>query len=175
MAYTLEDEFGDIIGKARRGNGLSVGEVAAGAGLTEAQLSQMEDYTLKPTEDQVHKIAAHLNLNGARLAEIAMERWGPEPVPSGYDDALEVVTITADVGGWPVHAYLLVCKATNEAAIIDTAAHPGDVLQKGGSDRRQADRDSADTCTRRSRERFDGDRTGNRLPHIHPRTGATAA
>ena len=24
MAYTLEDEFGDIIGKARRGNGLSV-------------------------------------------------------------------------------------------------------------------------------------------------------
>ena len=32
MAYTLEDEFGDIIGKARRGNGLSVGEVAAGAG-----------------------------------------------------------------------------------------------------------------------------------------------
>ena len=53
MAYTLEDEFGDIIGKARRGNGLSVGEVAAQAGLTEAQLSQMEDYTLKPTEDQV--------------------------------------------------------------------------------------------------------------------------
>ena len=27
MAYTLEDEFGDIIGKARRGNDLSVGEV----------------------------------------------------------------------------------------------------------------------------------------------------
>ena len=130
MAYTLEDEFGDIIGKARRGNGLSVGEVAAQAGITEAQLSQMEDYTLKPTEDQVHKIAARLNLNGARLADIAMERWGPEPVPSGYDDALEVVTITADVGGWPVHAYLLVCKATNEAAIIDTAAHPDDVLQK---------------------------------------------
>ena len=29
MAYTLEDEFGDIIGKARRGSGLSTGEVAA--------------------------------------------------------------------------------------------------------------------------------------------------
>ena len=77
MAYTLEDEFGDIIGKARRGNGLSVDEVAAGAGITEAQLSQMEDYTLKPTEDQVHKIAECLNLNGARLADIAMERWDP--------------------------------------------------------------------------------------------------
>ena len=32
MAYTLEDEFGDIIGKARRGNDLSVSEVAASAG-----------------------------------------------------------------------------------------------------------------------------------------------
>ena len=83
MAYTLEDEFGDIIGKARRGNGLSVGEVAAGAGITEAQLSQMEDYTLKPTEDQVHKIAAYLNLNGTRLADIAMERWGTRTGPIG--------------------------------------------------------------------------------------------
>ena len=83
MAYTLEDEFGDIIGKARRGNGLSVGEVAAQAGLTEAQLSQMEDYTLKPTEEQVHKIAACLNLNGERLADIAMERWGARTCPGG--------------------------------------------------------------------------------------------
>jgi glyoxylase-like metal-dependent hydrolase (beta-lactamase superfamily II) len=130
MAYTLEDEFGDIIGKARRGHGLSTGEVASQAGLTDTQISQMESYTLKPTEDQVHKIAGALNLDGARLADITMERWAPEPVPPGYDDALEVVTITADVGGWPVHAYLLVCKATNEAAIIDTAAHPDDVLQK---------------------------------------------
>ena len=31
MAYELEDEFGDIIGKARRGNGLSLSQVASGA------------------------------------------------------------------------------------------------------------------------------------------------
>ena len=130
MAYALEDEFGDIIGKARRGHDLSLGQVASSAGITEAQLSQMESYALKPTGAQVHKIAGILNLNGAKLADIAMERWAPEPVPPGYDDALEVVTITALVGGWPVHAYLLVCKATNEAAIIDTAAHPDTVLQK---------------------------------------------
>jgi glyoxylase-like metal-dependent hydrolase (beta-lactamase superfamily II) len=130
MAYTLEDEFGDIIGKARRGRSLSVGQIASKTGLTDAQISQMESYTLKPTEEQVHKIAGVLNLDGSKLADIAMERWTPEPVQPGYDDALEVVTITADVGGWPVHAYLLVCKETNEAAIIDTAAHPDDVLQK---------------------------------------------
>ena len=93
----------------------------------------------------------------------------------GYDDALEVVTITADVGGWPVHAYLLVCKATNEAAIIDTAAHPDDVLQKVEETGVKPTVNSADTRTWRSRERFDGDRTRNGLPDLHSRTGTTAA
>ena len=130
MAYALEDEFGDIIGKARRGQGYSVGQIAGKTDLTDAQLSQMESYSLKPTEDQVRKIAQALNLDGEKLVDIAMERWAPAPIPAGYDDALEVVTVTALVGGWPVHAYILVCKATNEAAIIDTAAHPTDVLQK---------------------------------------------
>ena len=130
MAYALEDEFGDIIGKARRGQGLNPSQVAGKAGITEAQLSQMENYTLKPTEDQVHKIAQVLNLNGAKLADIAMERWVPKPVQPGYDDALEVVTVSAKVGGYPVNAYLLVCKATNEAAVIDTAAHPDVILRK---------------------------------------------
>ncbi len=130
MAYALEDAFGDIIGKARRGQGLSLGQVASKAGITEAQLSQMESYALKPTENQVHQIAQALHLNGAKLVDIAMERWGPKPVQAGYDKALEVVTITEKVGGYPVHAYLLVCKETSEAAIIDTAAHPDAILKQ---------------------------------------------
>ncbi len=130
MAYALEDEFGDIIGKARRGLGLSTAQIADATDLTEAQLSQMEDYTLKPTENQTHKIARALNLDGAKLVDIAMERWVPEPVQPGYDDALEVVTVSANVGGYPVNAYILVCNATNDAAIIDTAAHPDVILQK---------------------------------------------
>ena len=81
MAYELEDEFGDIIGKARRGIGLSLSQVANGAGITDAQLSQLEAYTLKPTEDQVHKIAEVLGLDGAKLADIAMEHWAPAPAP----------------------------------------------------------------------------------------------
>jgi hydroxyacylglutathione hydrolase len=129
MAYALEDEFGDIIGKAKRGLGLSSSQVASHAGITASQLSQMENYTLKPTEAQVYKLAEILKLDGAKLLEIATERWAPDPVAPG-DDAHEVVTITALVGGWPVNAYLLVCKATNEAAIIDTAAHPDLILRK---------------------------------------------
>ena len=38
---------------------------------------RLEDYTLKPTEDQVHKIArVYLVLMRAKLADIAMEHWG---------------------------------------------------------------------------------------------------
>ena len=130
MAYGLEDEFGDIIGKARRGHKLSLGQVASRAGITDGQLSQMENYTLKPTEDQVHRIAEVLNLDGAKLLDIAMERWTPMPIQPGYDDALDVVTVSAKVGSYPVNAYLLVCRATNEVAIVDTAAHPEVILKK---------------------------------------------
>ena len=130
MAYELEDEFGDIIGKARRGNGLSLNQVANEAGITDDQLSQMEAYTLKPTEDQVHKIAKALGLNVSKLADIAMERWAPAPVPSELDEKLDVERIAGEVGGYPVNAYLLICKATKQTAVIDTAAHPNLILER---------------------------------------------
>ena len=130
MAYTLEDEFGDIIGKARRGQNLSESEIAAAAGITEAELARMEKYTLKPTETQVFRLAEVLNLDGTKLLNIATEQWEPEPPQQISDANLEVVTISAPVGGWPVNAYLLICKVTNAAAIIDTAAHPNLILEQ---------------------------------------------
>ena len=130
MAYTLEDEFGDIIGKARRGQDLSQSEIATAAGITEAELARMEQYTLKPTETQVFRLAEFLNLDGAKLLDIATEQWEPEPPPQVSDANLEVIRISAPVGGWPVNAYLLICKATDAAAIIDTAAHPDLILEQ---------------------------------------------
>ena len=175
MAYTLEDEFGDIIGKARRGNGLSVGEVAAGAGITEAQLSQMEDYTLKPTEDQIHKIAACLNLNGDTIGRHRDGTLGARTGPIG---------IRRRFGGRHHHSGCrwmarpcvpLSVQSDQRGCYHRHSCAPRRCAAKGGRDRRQADRDPADACTRRSCERFDGDRTGNRLPDIHPRTGTTTA
>ncbi len=130
MAYTLEDEFGDIIGKARRGQHLTLAQTATAAGIPESQLSSMEQYTVKPTEAQVYRLAEVLNLDGAKLLGIAIERWAPNPTDLAEHATLDVVTISAPVGGWPVNAYLLICKATDEAAIIDTAAHPRLVLEQ---------------------------------------------
>ena len=130
MAYALEDEFGDIIGKARRGQNLSHSEIATAAGITEAELARMEQYTLKPTETQVFRLAEVLNLDGTKLLDIATEQWEPVPPQQMSDANLEVITISAPVGGWPVNAYLLICKATDDAAIIDTAAHPDLILEQ---------------------------------------------
>ncbi len=129
MAYALEDEFGDIIGKARRGQNMSQSETATAAGITESELSRMEKYTLKPTEAQVYKLAEVLKLDGDKLLDIAMENWEPSPIQQPDDVKLDVITVSASVGGWPVNAYLLICKATDEAAIIDTAAHPAMILE----------------------------------------------
>ena len=130
MAYALEDEFGDIIGKARRGQNMSQRETATAAGITESDLSCMEKYTLKPTEAQVYKLADVLNLDGTKLLDIATEQWEPAPLKQPNDTKLDVITVSAPVGGWPVNAYLLICKATDEAAIIDTAAHPDLILEQ---------------------------------------------
>ena len=130
MAYALEDEFGDIIGKARRGRDVSHSQIATAAGITETELSRMEQYTLKPTETQVLRLAEVLNLDGTKLLDIATEAWAPEPPQQISTSPLEVITISAPVGGWPVNAYLLICQATHAAAIVDTAAHPDLILEQ---------------------------------------------
>ncbi len=130
MAYALEDEFGDIIGKARRGQNISHTEIATATGITESDLTRMEQYTLKPTEAQVYKIAEVLKLDGAKLLDIATETWEPTPVQQDGDTKLDVITVSVPFGGWPVNAYILICKATDEAAIIDTAANPTLILKQ---------------------------------------------
>ena len=163
MAYALEDEFGDIIGKARRGQNMSQKETATAAGISESDLSSMEKYTLNPTESQVYKLAEVLNLDGTKLLPIANEDWEPEPIQE-FDDTLEVITVSAPVGGWPVNAYLLICKGTDEAAIIDTAASPDLILRE--IDKHKVN-PSAILLTHAHSDHTDG------LPRLQSATGCT--
>lgn len=130
MAFMLEDEFGDIIAKAWRGLGLTVSQVATETGITTKNISRMENYTRKPSRDEVDQIATTLQLDSDKLNAIATESWSPNTIAARYDPALEVVTVTAKVGGYPVHAYLLICTETREAAIIDTAANPKAIMER---------------------------------------------
>ena len=49
----LEDEFGDIIGKARRGQELSAEDLGRAVGLTEREWARMEGYEWIPDPDLV--------------------------------------------------------------------------------------------------------------------------
>ena len=67
MAYrTLEDFFGDIVGKARRGQGISESELAQQVGLSVRQIEQIESYDLTPDDQAIYRLADALHLDGKK-------------------------------------------------------------------------------------------------------------
>lgn len=118
----LEDEFCDIIGKARSGKGLSLEDLSEKSGLSPNVISSLEDGSSKPTEDQVRKLAQALDLEAHRLLMIAKSQYLPKPVP---EKILEyVIALPGNIGGYRVWGYLLYDPASREAALFDTAYNP---------------------------------------------------
>ena len=130
MSYELEDEFGDIIKKARKGLNLSIERLAQDTQILHTQISKMESYSIKPTAGHVDRLAKRLGLSAKKLQLIAEENWSPKPIPIGYDSKLSVLKISNKVNGWPVHAYVLTCEKSKQLAIIDTAANPKIVIKR---------------------------------------------
>lgn len=124
----LEDEFGDVIGKARRGHGLSPAAVAAAAGLTEDALAAMESYERMPTRAEVDQFARLLSLPADRLWDIATEAWDAPPVPlmTGPPASLRIECVTLP---YPVHCFL-VAAADDSCLVIDTGTEAGPLLAK---------------------------------------------
>ena len=119
--FPLEDEFGDIIGKARRGKGLSLEETAAHASLDPTVLARMEKYEVKPNQEQAKSLASLLGLHPGRLWTIAQD---------GYSAPSEAVTAFADRDGRFVvrilpgepgqaHCYLAIDQHHEQLFIID--------------------------------------------------------
>jgi glyoxylase-like metal-dependent hydrolase (beta-lactamase superfamily II) len=114
----LEDNVGDIVGKARRGLGLSHGELARRAGCDESTLRSWESGGSTPEDTVLLRLARPLQLEPSRLVEIAHGRWSPEPTPAIV--LRNFTQITSSYGGMLVNAYLLWNDATGEAALFDT-------------------------------------------------------
>src|SRR2546427_6640210 len=88
----LEDEFCDIIKKARTGLGLDPNQVARDAGLSTSALRELEAGQRAPTPAEVHALAAALRLDGAKLAAIACDGWHPRhPIEIGRASCRERV------------------------------------------------------------------------------------
>src|SRR5512141_1912524 len=111
----LEDDFCDIIKKARTGQGLSVTDVARMTRLPSDNITALERGVCPPDRTEVQALAEALGLRPGPLEQIAIEKW--EPVaqrPMAW-----VETIQGSINGYGVQGYVV--HDSGEAVLIDTA------------------------------------------------------
>jgi hydroxyacylglutathione hydrolase len=113
----LEDHLGDIIRKARMMSGASAAQAAKAAGLTEAELSALEDSGAFSKRPNFATLAEVIGLNPVKLETIA-NGWLPGEKDLGKWRHLRVFTTAGE--GMTVNAYLVWDEVTREAAVFDT-------------------------------------------------------
>lgn len=108
----LEDDFSDIIRKARFGLSLQLPDVARAAGVAMERLQALEAAQVEPQEEEVLTLARVLGLRASALVDIAFGRYSPAVsagpvnavhVPDGnaFAYALEIggARVAVDAGG----------------------------------------------------------------------------
>jgi glyoxylase-like metal-dependent hydrolase (beta-lactamase superfamily II) len=122
----LEDHLGDIIRKGRAMSGVSLAAAAQTAGVTEADLSALEESGQSKQQLQWEALGRLLQLNGKKLENIA-KGWTPSQKNLSTWRELRVITTTA--GGITVNCYMVWDEVSREAALFDTGWEPGPILQ----------------------------------------------
>ena len=118
----LEDDFSDIIKKARNGLGLSVDELAEAAKIEPREVGSLERGQRTPTVGEVESIARVLSLHPKPLVDIAQGHWMPAISPAFVAQGeVGVETVMGDVGGYAVKGYIVYDDAAKEAVFVDTA------------------------------------------------------
>lgn len=125
---TLEDEFCDIIKKARFGQALGLGELADLSGIPQPELEQLEKGHRPPTKAELHGISQALHLRFHALMNVSLDGWVPHPQPDWTRAENLVLTIRGDIGGYEVKGYLLSDPETKRALMIDTGYNPNAML-----------------------------------------------
>ncbi|MBI5192484.1 MAG: MBL fold metallo-hydrolase [Nitrospirae bacterium] len=125
----LEDEFGDIIKKARNGLGLSLNQLSASTGISADLLEEIEAYRFTPSEREVELMAGELGLNADKLNDIAKGRWYPEEFSRLGDELSDVAVIEGQAGSYKVNGYLLMDKVNGLAVGFDTGNNSKKVLE----------------------------------------------
>lgn len=122
----LEDEFGDIIQKARTGLGFSESDVHERANISSQLLEEMESYRYVPSKEDVNALARVLHLDATKLLYIAMKMWHPEELHLGK--LSDILIIDGTMGSYKVKGYLLFDESSGEAVAFDTGNSSKKVL-----------------------------------------------
>lgn len=111
----LEDDFCDILKKARTGQGLSVGDVARKTGLPGGDITALERGDQPRDRAEVRALAKALDLRAKPLEQIAIDKW--EPVVQRTPPWVEMVQ--GSISGYGVQGYIV--HDEGEALLVDTA------------------------------------------------------
>lgn len=119
----LEDNVGDIVGKAQKGLGISNDVLAERAGITREQLRALKGGTLHD-EAVLRATAAALRLGRDALVASAAGAWYPDQpaLPEGFR------LFNTPFSGMTVNCYLVWDTSTRQAVLFDTGADAEPVL-----------------------------------------------
>jgi hydroxyacylglutathione hydrolase len=125
LYYELEDLFGDVVGKARRGQELSIKNVARELDIQIDRWMDLERYEWIPDKSIIARIGGFLGLDIGKLLVCAEGAFFPNK-PSGESIAgaqIEMIPLRENPIDQPdsltMNGYLIVCKHTQCAAFID--------------------------------------------------------
>ena len=120
---SLEDNAGDIIGKAQRGLSMSDSELAEKAGIDAADARKLRDG--KFDDELLTRIVPVLKLSPRALSDLAKGAWQPREV-----ELAGLAQFNTPYHDMTVNAYLAWDTQTREAVVFDTGADCGDMLRQ---------------------------------------------
>ncbi len=127
MPAVLEDELGDILGKARRGQELELAAVAAAAGLSPEALERAERCQWVPPADVVASLAPPLGLGPEQLVGAARGSFSPRH-PNGRPLTDLRVTMLELRQGYAVNGYMVMDRVSTAAILVDPGADAPAIL-----------------------------------------------
>lgn len=123
----LEDEFGDIIKKARAGIGFTLGDLSERTNIPSGLLREIEEYKYRPSEPELNALASGLGLSAPKLNDILSNEWYPEKV--SHEEPANVIIIEGTIGSYKVNGYILMDRKNGVAVAFDTGNSSRRVLQ----------------------------------------------
>src|SRR5204863_309489 len=120
---SLEDNVGDIIGKAQRGLGISDSELEKKAGVDLQTIRKLREGNVN--EQALQRVAPVLGLSAGPLCELAKGEWRPERI----DERAGFAQFNTRYHDMTVNAYLVWDPASRVAAAFDTGADCSEMLR----------------------------------------------
>jgi len=118
----LEDDFCDILRKARQGTHLDAPALARITGIAAREIAAWTKGESAPSEDQSRALAVPLRLDPGKFADSAARRWCPTtPLPAHVRHHPQ--------DPHPSNGYLFFLEDGRTAALVDPAGYPPNLLR----------------------------------------------